>query len=467
MRQKRRYPHLKLAALGREHDVSPTAIRNWLDAGWDPDTPRPASKPKAKPKPTSAAVAKLMTSALAKAELKLASEPEVSLAPEPEPEPEPKSKPEPKAEPKPKAESKSKAEQKPKPKPTSTHPWWSLKRWVRPRSEPHPVSDERPGTAHILIHLFSTLFVVVVIASLNVWPRVSQLLDRTTDKSGWGTVNVQLLLLILLGFVSLAWRLTRGGPTRCWNVAFAIVLFVGTFTYTVESVGYVHDAEVKQNRDHFNNFNNTTKQRDDAQAELDGLPAASRAEITDLTNERNQARVDKTQLPKFTPTSNAEITSQQNVVGDADKLMNGAQCDPNKWGYDGIGRCNKLKADLVTQRDKLERLQRDKATQDLALGYDKTVKDLNDKIAAIPLATQKRADELRATIDKDNAQLKVLGTPPTDMDPTAAYIANLFGGLLSADQISRWTPTVRSMVADIAAVGGPELLTLVIVAACL
>jgi predicted DNA-binding protein YlxM (UPF0122 family) len=338
-----------------------------------------------------------------------------------------------------------------------TELWRTLKRWL-PRRRPRPISDDLPSKAHIAIHVFSTILVTSIIASQNVWPNIKMLLEPDADSSGWGNVFGQIAIIFMLGLVLLFLKYQKRQGMRNMTYFIAAFLSLVTFTYTLKSVGHVHELEIGKNITKSQQIDTTTAQRDRDQHTLDSLSTVSQAEIDRITKERDKAREERDHLPNFTPTNDGAINSTQKSVDELQALTD------KECGILFGSNCRKLQNKLADKLKDLATLQANKALQDRVDGYNAKIERMNNAIEGNSAATKARANELTAAIKEANKTLDELGPKPTDIDPTAAYVSLLTFHILTPEVISPWIPTLQSAGADILAVWGPEVVTVIIAA---
>jgi hypothetical protein len=251
------------------------------------------------------------------------------------------------------------------------------------------------------LRLTLTAFILTPIAGLNVWPRVTQLLDGTTDASGWAFVAFQILALFVLARIPFTMDRTKSWIARAMLAAFATILIAANLTFSVEAIGHVRDTARDHNR-------------------------AVAANITTLTGQLDERRAERAGLAAFTPVTSEQITDAQKAVTEA---VTARDQECGKVG----DNCRKRIAELNDRQDKLSGLQSNKSIGDSAIALDAKISALED-------------------------QIRILGPVPLMQDPGAARLAMLTFGKLSADAVSNGLPTALSFVAEICALLGPFVL---------
>jgi hypothetical protein len=269
---------------------------------------------------------------------------------------------------------------------------------LKPVWVPPAVDVQKASRRDAVLRAVITLGVLLVVGSLNTWPRVAQIMSGEIGSSGWTFVALQILSLGVMSQIPFAKPETRAAKLK--NAGFAALLVLANLSFSIEAIGHVRDADRDRKR-------------------------ATEQTIASMHRQLDEAREARQRLA-FVPVSIEQVATAKKAVDDAE-VAREQEC--GKVG----DNCRKRISELVDRQDELGRLQANKTAADTAMSLDLRIAGFEQ-------------------------QIRESGPAPLEVDPGAARIAALMFGLLPATVVSMWWPTILSFVAEMLAMLGPKMI---------
>jgi hypothetical protein len=223
--------------------------------------------------------------------------------------------------------------------------------------------------------IIQTGTVMGAVGWLNVWPKVSAILDGRLDASNWSLVSFQIFMMFLMTQI---WPAIRQVCMMPWHwmtkvgsitalVLFGSVLVATNITLGIDSIGLSRDSVTDKNAD-------IIKKKSDWESDREVKKA-----------ERAKAKADREKI-HFTPTSKDMLKTAESDFADAKKAKEASNEDCRSW-FGSKTECNRVRSEFEQRHQKLLQVQADDANQTAAdkldtkiSGLDKDITDLTTKI---------------------------------------------------------------------------------------